>query len=848
MDTKAFKYLNESSIVIDKEILHVLLDYGYTNPNTGNLLKVEITDTPGVLNIIFIDNKGRERSQTTKRFGVLLRKLFPRIDIVGDDMVQRMINTIKLLSTDAVDDYYVKVFDNISDWYIKLEQQKCKVSSCVNDSKRADVVLQALDNNKSIKIAVMFNKKDDIPIGRALVWNNIKGLKKPFLDRTYPDDKIVINQKFHKWAKDNNYAVRNSNYWYGYQVIDGKSKLLSFDFKVPEEDIKVLPYLDTFKFGKQSKGSYKLYNYEVDGYEHILDTVNGTYLGNYDYTDFSTKQLDGKTILGSCLNCGETIFEDEDDYIIFSEWDGIERYRNGYIHDYCKPSLIKQCDACVKYAHVTDIGKKDGHSYCPQCQIEKFGGNLEECYVCSGEGMLNEDICNTCNGVCVIVPKFIISESVDVDNKFITILQNYGYDVPIQSKIKKIELTAKKGVFKIYKEDAKGNEKIQTQKKIGKILKELFPTIIIDGRDKNVTFMIDDLKELSTKSTIDEYNIVINDSVFKGYEDAHYAGIESCVTWSDRLEGGLSEVMLSSLEESPNVQIILIKKNGVSQGRALLWHNVKVLFNGKVEKTVTFIDRVYPSNDTKIDSVVRDYSRKHNFTMRDYETKNYTYLYDTSMKRDKEFKILPYMDTFRFGLTFEGTYHLSSKRGFMFDGKNIEIDDGTFNEQEGYFLVDNTEQEEMMSDVTTGVICSVCGDRTHEDNIRWVSDNPYCEDCSDEVLNYCEDCEEYYDNRYEGTHVNNYGYVCDHCLNHGEFFYCNMCDEHIRGDDYQIIDGDYYCDECLDEYAFNCGECGEWYHNDDMEEHNGKELCTGCYEDLKKEDEEEDNDDENGEE
>ena len=326
---------------------------------------------------------------------------------------------------------------------------------------------------------------------------------------------------------------------------------------------------------------------------------------------------------------------------------------------------------------------------------------------------------------------------------------------------------------------------------------------------------------------------------FNGYEVAHNAGIESCVTWIDRLSGGLAEVMLSSLEESPDVQILIIKKNGVTEGRALLWHNVKALINGKVEKTATFIDRVYPSDDTVIDSAVRDYSRKHKFMMRDYETRDYTYLYDTNMKRGKEFKVLPYMDTFRFGMTYKGTYHLCNKQGFTLDGKFRDNDDGTFNQQEGYFLVDSDEEESMLADINVGIVCSVCGERTHEDSIQWADDNAYCEECAGEVLDYCEECEEKYDNRNQGTHINNYGYVCDHCLDPGVYFYCNMCDEHIRGDYYVIIDGDYYCDECVDEHAFKCEECGEYYNNGEAGEFDGMEVCSGCFGDLEEQAEEE---------
>lgn len=139
--------------------------------------------------------------------------------------------------------------------------------------------------------------------------------------------------------------------------------------------------------------------------------------------------------------------------------------------------------------------------------------------------------------------------------------------------------------------------------------------------------------------------------------------------------------------------------------------------------------------------------------------------------------------------------------------------------------------------------CVCCGDSIDEDDVRWVGDDPCCEDCA----TWCDDCEhyDYNDNvhwlpRYDR-------YVCDDCIDR-DYHWCNDCRSYIHEDDctYLESEGRYVCDECLTKYYEKCSECGEWVHKANIHEvvdpdtGEVKFYCNDCnYANSDKDDDEE---------
>lgn len=125
---------------------------------------------------------------------------------------------------------------------------------------------------------------------------------------------------------------------------------------------------------------------------------------------------------------------------------------------------------------------------------------------------------------------------------------------------------------------------------------------------------------------------------------------------------------------------------------------------------------------------------------------------------------------------------------------------------------------------------SICGD------VFWIDDEPYCEDC----VRYCELCGEDH-LRDECVWIEGWGWVCEDCLD--EYFYkCEDCGEYVHRDDVVRLSVDGWerdlCESCADDYM-ECDKCGEYFHSDDLTNHNGNWYCDDCLEEVEEEEENE---------
>jgi len=59
---------------------------------------------------------------------------------------------------------------------------------------------------------------------------------------------------------------------------------------------------------------------------------------------------------------------------------------------------------------------------------------------------------------------------------------------------------------------------------------------------------------------------------------------------------------------------------------------------------------------------------------------------------------------------------------------------------------------------------------------------------------------------------------------------CSKCGEIINNDDYETIDGDYVCRDCVEGYYTKCEDCGAWIENDEAYwiEDEQKYVCDDC--------------------
>ena len=125
--------------------------------------------------------------------------------------------------------------------------------------------------------------------------------------------------------------------------------------------------------------------------------------------------------------------------------------------------------------------------------------------------------------------------------------------------------------------------------------------------------------------------------------------------------------------------------------------------------------------------------------------------------------------------------------------------------------------------------CTNCGERLYEDDIRWVDGRAYCEDCA----SWCDHCNEWVIT--ETTCVSNGDYVCQDCLD--EYYeYCEHCDEYYyRGDTYYIESEDrYVCTDCVSNHYTYCARCDS-YHSNDCVRYVASEdvyVCDDCAEEY----------------
>lgn len=133
--------------------------------------------------------------------------------------------------------------------------------------------------------------------------------------------------------------------------------------------------------------------------------------------------------------------------------------------------------------------------------------------------------------------------------------------------------------------------------------------------------------------------------------------------------------------------------------------------------------------------------------------------------------------------------------------------------------------------------CHDCGCRIYEDDVYWSGDYPYCCDC----VTYCECCQEYVPNN-NAQEIDGL-YICDDCINHsGDYYACYNCGEvHYYENMTTTEEGHYYCDDCADEYTFECEKCGCIFdrENGTFDEQTREMYCDSCYDDLIEEREEE---------
>lgn len=118
--------------------------------------------------------------------------------------------------------------------------------------------------------------------------------------------------------------------------------------------------------------------------------------------------------------------------------------------------------------------------------------------------------------------------------------------------------------------------------------------------------------------------------------------------------------------------------------------------------------------------------------------------------------------------------------------------------------------------------CAECGVNIHSADGFFTNNSFYCADCAKEFA--CEECGSCVD----CAEINGQWY-CDDCINEN-FRLCAGCADYYHVDDcyWSEVTEEYYCSDCYNESFFCCESCGQEYSYDDYARDG---YCNNCYHD-----------------
>lgn len=340
--------LNES-VDIASKIMDILERYGFDSPDDSIIRAIGLTDDAGSLSYTEVGKDGDlKRPGTTKKIGTLLKKIFPDMDIVGDQRVQEMINEIKQLSTGEFN-FEVKLSNNVLDGY--LNTYKSGIPSCVTGEEGEKIksgltaeMLATMDADENIKIALMYDKRGNGPIGRALVWMNVEGLDAPFVDRTYPSKDSAIHSKFVQWAIKEGYYYRDGMGYQDEQIISGEQRKIYYNFGKTPKEMGMLPYMDTLKYGSiADDGTFVVGNHSSDFSEYVvvINASNGTNINSYK--SLAKQRIEEHARYG---NYTRPLYQNPDNCGYCNDELGDTRVHLLYGFDICRECSEEYCTIC----------------------------------------------------------------------------------------------------------------------------------------------------------------------------------------------------------------------------------------------------------------------------------------------------------------------------------------------------------------------------------------------------------------------------------------------------------------------------------------------------------------------
>ena len=207
------------------------------------------------------DRTGKVISKEIK-LGKFFKKLFP-------DFHDKQIGQ---LVTDYKKHLYHTYTFTVEDDVPKFFNPGCRRGSCMNDKEYITVFYNQTDSN----MIVLHDEGE--PVGSAILWNNVEGIDKKFMDRIYPVGDFNIVTAMKEFALKNGYEYRGTER-------TQKENHSVMKISIPNYDTGIrVPYMDTFSYGKYDveSGTLIISNHNMDALE--FNNLDGTRVGE-TYSD-----------------------------------------------------------------------------------------------------------------------------------------------------------------------------------------------------------------------------------------------------------------------------------------------------------------------------------------------------------------------------------------------------------------------------------------------------------------------------------------------------------------------------------------------------------------------------------
>jgi len=402
--------------------------------------------------------------------------------------------------------------------------------------------------------------------------------------------------------------------------------------------------------------------------------------------------------------------------------------------------------------------------------------------------------------------------------------------------------------------------------KPGKLVAAIYP----DLTNQEVSLLADKWSNLLRQSSDADLSCLkISNKPSEIYTLEHHDDLSSCMQDQDssffQLYDDLENTSILYLTDGDNILL----------GRALIHDKVLFHTSNEESETIKVMDRIY-SNNAITEGIFIQYAKKHNYYRKESqslrcepyihpETNTATQLNPITIETDDlsgKYEKVPYVDTFSFYHARNGKNLLSNcnylnienYQGYSctelrdtegYDSNNVITEpeykcancNHAMSEAEGIYVenlgrvCDSCSQDYYY--------CDCCNTYVHMDDVVMIQDTPYCQYHARQDYTLCEQCGEYHDN--DKTHdVENYGEVCEECLENGMFFYCDDCETWYK----LTTDNHFYmpnldktvCESCYSDYHV-CPGCADWFNESDCTYDTIEKAfyCTDCQEALEEE-------------